>query len=98
MIDLNGLRVAAIVSDGFEESELLEPMGALKDLGAQVDIIAPKGGRVQAVRHMEKAATVPVDHVLKDVSPDGYDALLLPGGALNADYLRSLPEALTFVG
>lgn len=92
-MDLSHLRVAALVTDGFEESELLEPMKALKGAGATVEIIAPKTGKIQGFRHFDKGSTVKADHTLEDIGADQYDALLLPGGALNADALRVLPRA-----
>ncbi len=95
-IDVSGLRVAVIVTDGFEEAELVEPVKALQDAGAHVEIISPKPGSVQAFRHFDKSRMVPVDLLLHDARPEDYDALLLPGGALNADALRVIPEAQTF--
>jgi protease I len=97
MADLTDLRVAALVTDGFEEPELVEPMRALQRAGARVDVVSPKPGTVQAFRHHDKGITVPVDRLLHDAGPDDYDALLLPGGALNADALRALPAAQEFV-
>jgi protease I len=97
MADLAGLRVAALVTDGFEESELTEPMRALKDAGAEVDVIAPKKGKVQALQHMKKGKSVKADRLLGEAHAEEYDALLLPGGAMNADTLRALPEARDLV-
>jgi protease I len=96
MAELSNLRVAAIVTDGFEESELVEPTRALQKAGAHVEVIAPEPGTVQGFRHFDKGKTVPVDRVLHDVRPEDYDALLLPGGALSADALRVIPEAQAF--
>ncbi len=95
--DLAGLRVAAIVTDGFEEVELVEPLDTLQKAGARVEVIAPRPGTVQAFRHLDRGRTVPVDRLLHDARPEDYDALLLPGGALNADALRVLPEVQSFV-
>ncbi len=95
--DVSGLRVAALVTDGFEESELTQPVDALQKAGAHAEVISPKPGTVQAFRHHDKGKTIPVDRPLCDVRPDDYDALLLPGGALNADALRMLPEVQEFV-
>jgi protease I len=86
-----------LATDGFEESELTEPVRALRDEGAAVDIIAPKAGAIQAFRHFDKTMTVPVDRTLSEVKPENYDALLLPGGALNADTMRAVPQALSFI-
>jgi protease I len=97
MPELSNLRVATVVTDGFEESELVEPVNALEKAGAQVEVIAPKPGTVQAFRHLDKGKTVPVDRLLHDARAEDYDALLLPGGALNADALRMLPEAQSFL-
>src|SRR5262249_10371173 len=86
-----------IVTDGFEESELVDPLDALLGAGARVEVVAPKPGTVQAFRHLDKGRTVPVDRLLHDVRPEDYDALLLPGGALSADALRALPKVQAFV-
>lgn len=97
MADLSDLRVAALVTDGFEEVELLEPLKVLQDAGAQVDIIAPHRGNVLGFRHDDKGKTVLADHTIEEAAPGDYDALLLPGGALNADALRVDPHAQAFV-
>jgi protease I len=97
MAELTDLRVAAIVTDGFEETELTEPVRALKDAGAQVEILSNKSGSIQAFRHLKKGTTVKADHLLDDVRPEDYDALLLPGGAINADTLRVVPAVQAFL-
>lgn len=97
MADLNNLRVAIIATDGFEESELTEPARVLQEAGAQVEIISLKSGEIQAFRHHDKGTTVKVDKTLEEVQPDDYDALQLPGGALNADTLRVEPKVKTFI-
>jgi protease I len=97
MAELDHLRVAVLATDGFEESELTEPVKALKAAGAKVDIIAPRKGEIQAFRHFDKTLKVPVDRTLKEAKAESYDALLLPGGVLNADALRVLPEARAFI-
>jgi protease I len=97
MGELDHLRVAVLATDGFEESELTEPVRALRDAGAAVDIIAPKAGAIQAFRHFDKTMTVRVDRTLSEVKPENYDALMLPGGALNADTMRAVPQALSFI-
>lgn len=84
-------------TDGFEEAELTEPVKALRDAGAQVDIIAPHSGSIQAFRHDEKSITVPVDRTLDQVNPDEYLAVVLPGGALNADAIRRNTELHQFL-
>jgi protease I len=97
MASLNGFRVAVIATDGFEEQELTEPVRALKDAGAQVTILSPKSGQLQAFRHMEKGITVPMDEALSEADADEFDGVVLPGGALNADFLRVLPELQSFL-
>ncbi len=97
MAELSDLCVAVIATDGFEETELTEPVRALKDTAARVEILSPKGGKIQAFRHLDKATKVKADHALPDTRPEDYDALLLPGGALNADALRTLPEVQMFL-
>jgi protease I len=88
MSELGDFRVAVIATDGFEESELTEPVRALKDAGARVEIVSTKRGPVQAFRHHDKSITVEADRRLDDVRPEEYDGVVLPGGALNADALR----------
>jgi protease I len=97
MPDLNNFRVAMLATDGFEESELTAPKQALEDAGARVDVVAPKAGAIQAFKHHDKSITVPVDRTLDEARPEEYDALMLPGGALNADALRVEPKAKRFL-
>lgn len=97
MSELSDLRVAVLATDGFEETELTEPVKALRDAGAHVDIISLKKEPIQAFRHMDKGRTILVDRTLDEVRPEEYDALQLPGGALNADTLRTVPEVQQFV-
>lgn len=97
MHHLSNLRVAIIATDGFEESELTEPARALREAGAQVDIISDKPGEIQAFRHHDKTIKVRVDKTLDQVKPETYDGLVLPGGALNADTLRVDPRVHQFL-
>src|SRR5690242_20063040 len=90
---LRGTRVAIIVTNNFEQVELTEPRRALDEAGAVTQIVAPKPGQVQGMDHDVKADTFPVDALLSDVTGDDFDAVMLPGGALNADALRVVPEA-----
>ncbi len=91
------LRVAVIATDGFEQAELTEPVKALRDAGAQVDVIAPHSGSIQGFKHFDKGMNVPVDRTLDGVDPRNYDAVVLPGGALNADGIRRNPQMQEFV-
>lgn len=94
---LENMRVAVLATDGFEEAELTEPAKVLGEEGAKVDIISPRGGRIQAFKHHDKSITVPVDLTFDQGNPDNYDALLLPGGALNADAMRMVPQVQQFI-
>ncbi len=98
MSELNGLRVAVLATDGFEEPELTEPVKALREAGAQVTILSPKSGEIQAVRHdIDKTIRVKVDRTIKDASAPEFDAVHLPGGTLNADAMRMVPEVQNFL-
>jgi len=97
MAQLSGTRVAVIATDGFEQSELTEPVKALRDAGAQVDIVSNKAGEIKGVQHDKPGVTVQVDRKLSEVRPDDYDAVLLPGGAMNADAMRMVPELQQFL-
>lgn len=94
---LHGMRVAVLVTDDFEQVELTEPKKALEEAGAKVLIIAPQAGEIQGMNHDEKADRFPVDLTLSDADPEQFDSALLPGGALNADTLRVVPEAKDFI-
>ncbi len=94
--NLNGLRVAILVDDNFEQVEMTAPRKALDQAGAQTVLISVKPGKVQAFNHDEKGDVFKVDQVLADADPDDFDALMLPGGALNADRLRMEPRAQEF--
>ena len=94
---LQGLRVAILATDLFEEAELIEPRKALQEAGAQTVVIAPKAGEIQAVQHDKKTQKVKVDMTLDEAKPDEFDAVLLPGGAMNADALRMEKKAQEFV-
>ena len=92
MSGLNHMRIAIIAVDGFEESELTEPKKALEKAGAKVDVVSEKKGEIQGFKHLDKAGKVKVDCTLDEIHLDQYDALMLPGGALNADAARALPR------
>ncbi len=94
---LSGLRVAAILTDGVEQVELLEPKKALENAGAKVTVISPKAGQLQGFKHHDKADKIPVDMELSKANPADFDAVLLPGGVINADALRVEKKAQEFV-
>lgn len=97
MNEIRGKRVAILAADGFEEAELTEPRKALQEAGAETKVVSPASGRIQGMHHLEKGTTVAVDLPLQEAKPDDFDALMLPGGALNPDTLRVNPTALEFV-
>ncbi len=94
---LDGMRVAILVSNDFEQAEMTEPRKALEQAGATTTIISPEAGQVTGVNHDEKADSFKVDMTLDQANPNDFDAVLLPGGALNADFLRMNPQAQNFV-
>lgn len=95
--ELSTQRIAILVTDGFEQSEMAQPRKALEAEGATTILVSPADGEVQGWNHHEKGATFPVDQPLKATSVDDFDALLLPGGVANPDALRMIPEAVVFV-
>lgn len=97
MSDLHQMRVAIIATDGVEEIELTSPAKALKDAGAKVDVLSDHGGEIQGFHHHDKAGTIKVDRILDRASHTEYDALMLPGGALNADHMRIHPKLREFI-
>lgn len=94
---LDGLRVAILVTDDFEQPEMTEPRKALENAGATTVIVSPKSGEVQGFHHDVKGDTFKVDLTLDQANPDDFDAVLIPGGALNADAMRVNPKAQEFV-
>lgn len=94
---LKGLRVAILATDGFEQSELLEPKKALDAAGAATEVIAPMNGEIRGWNHKEWGDTVHVSQAVRNANPAAYDALVLPGGVMNPDSLRMQPEAVSFV-
>src|SRR5215475_10460128 len=97
MSDLKGIRVAILATDGVEQDELIEPKKFLEQLGAETTVIAPKNGEIESMRHHERGDMIPVDRALGAAYARDYDAILLPGGAMNADTLRMSEEARRFV-
>ena len=98
---LQGMRVAILVTDGFEESEFLEPKTTLDHAGAATFVISPSKNNVRASGHDELgngvALDIPVDIPLKSAKADDFHALFLPGGVMSNDHLRANPRAIEFV-
>ncbi len=95
--ELPNFRVAVLATDGFEEPELIEPVRALKEAGAKVEIISTQSGQIQGFRHQDKGISVSVDRLIDEAQASEYDAVLLPGGALNADTLRMETKLQSFL-
>ncbi|WP_243789086.1 type 1 glutamine amidotransferase domain-containing protein [Saccharopolyspora gloriosae] len=99
MTNLNGAKVAFLVAqDGIEQVELTEPWQAVEQAGGRPELVSLQAGSVQGRDHLEKADTFPVDKVVAEVTPDEYEALVLPGGLANPDALRRVPDAVRFAG
>ena len=94
---LLGKKVAILATDGFEESEMVKPRRALNKAGVETHLISPKGGKLKSWATDDFGEEYEVDFELNEVSPSDYDALLLPGGVMNPDKLRTIPEAVEFV-
>ena len=88
MADISGKKIAIVVDDDFEQAEFTGPRDALKEAGADVTVISTKGGEIHGMNHDKIADTFQSDKSIDEVNPDDYDALVLPGGAINADSLR----------
>lgn len=97
MPNLQGKRVAILATDGFEQSELLEPKKALEEAGVQTEIVSLQQGQIKGWNNKDWGQAVPVDKLVADASSQDYDALLLPGGVMNPDKLRMDRTAVAFV-
>ncbi|MBS1687354.1 MAG: type 1 glutamine amidotransferase [Bacteroidetes bacterium] len=96
-MELNDVRVAILTEEGFEQVELTSPKEALEKAGAKTDVISPKSGKIKAWDTKGWGIEINVDKELKDAKVDDYDALVLPGGVLNPDKLRTNKDAVAFV-
>jgi protease I len=94
--NLRGKRVAILATDGFEQAELLEPKKAIEHAGAQTQVISIKSGKIKGWDVDKWGQEVAVDLTVDSADPNQYDALLLPGGAMNPDKLRTEPKAVEF--
>jgi protease I len=94
---LDGLRVAILAADGFEQSELFEPKKALEEAGAAVSVVSLEAGEIKGWNHKNWGATVEVDLTVDEARTEDFDALQLPGGVMNPDKLRMNEKAVRFV-
>jgi protease I len=96
--DLRGRRIAILAADGVEQVELEEPRRAVQDAGAATELLSIEPGQVQAVRQdIHPTVAFGVDRTVSEAAPEDYDALILPGGAVNPDHLRTDAAAVVFV-
>jgi protease I len=95
---LDGKRIAILATDGVEQVELEQPREAVTQEGARTEILSLSEGELQAMNHdIEPADTFTADKAVKEASAADYDALILPGGTVNADRLRMDPDVVAFV-
>jgi protease I len=94
---LEGCMVAILATDGFEQSELIEPKKSLEKAGALVQIVSLKSGTIRAWDKKDWGKSIDVDKVVGSVDPEDFDALMLPGGVMNPDRLRIEPKAIEFI-
>ena len=94
--ELKGKKIAILAANFFEQVELTKPLAALKEAGAEVKIVSPISGRIQGMNHAEMGDKIDVDLTLADADPEDFDGLMIPGGTMNPDTLRSTEEALEF--
>jgi protease I len=96
--ELQGKRVAFLMAnEGVERVELTEPLKAVREAGAEAELLAPEPGEIQSFDHLDKSERFDVDETVEEADPDEFDALVLPGGVANPDQLRTKPEAVEFV-
>lgn len=95
--ELDGLKVAFLVApEGFEQVELTSPWQAVEEAGGSPALVSTRRGQAQAFKHLDRGDTFPVDAVVDEVSADDFDALVLPGGVANPDFLRTDSRAVGF--
>ncbi|MGN6588324.1 MAG: type 1 glutamine amidotransferase domain-containing protein [Solirubrobacterales bacterium] len=95
---LQGKKIAFLMSnEGAEQVELTEPLKAVREAGAEAELLAPEAGEIQAFNHLDKGDTFDVDRTVGEADASEYDGLVLPGGVANPDQLRTKEEALEFV-
>ena len=93
---LDGKRIAFLATDGVEQVELTEPLKAVRDAGAEVDVISLEKGEFQGFNHLDKGDTFSADKAVADANADDYDGIVQPGGVANPDFLRMDPDAVAF--
>jgi protease I len=95
--ELNGKRIAVVATDGVEQVELTEPLKAVRDAGAETELVSIEAGEFQGFNHLDKGDTFTADKAASDADASDYDGLVLPGGVANPDFLRADEDVLRFV-
>jgi protease I len=94
---LDGKKIAILATDGVEQVELTEPRKALEEAGARTELVSLKPGEILGFNHLDHGDRLPVDKAVKEASAQDYDAVLVPGGVANGDFLRADEDAVAFV-
>jgi protease I len=95
--ELKGKRVAFLATDGVEEAELVKPRAAIEEAGAETELVSLQSGEIQAFNHLDPGDKIKVDLTVDSADPSQFDALVLPGGVANPDFLRQDQDAVRFV-
>jgi protease I len=95
--ELRGKKIAFLAADGVEQIELVEPWKAVEQAGGEPELLSIQPGKIQGFEHLDKGEEFPVDKHVSQAEPDDYDGLVLPGGVVNADFLRMDEDAVRFV-
>jgi len=95
--ELQGKKVAFLLTDGVEQIEYTEPRKAVEAAGGEAQLVSLKPGTIQGFNHLDKGDTFKVDLTVKDADPADFDGLVLPGGVANPDFLRTDQDAVGFV-
>lgn len=94
---LTGKKVAILATNGFEQSELTSPLDALVKAGCEAVVVSPESGSIRGWKHTDWGESIDVDIELDDAKAEDYDALVLPGGVMNPDHLRTNDKVIQFV-
>lgn len=95
--NISELKIAILATDGFEQVELFTPKESLEKAGAQVQVVSPKAGSIKGWNQEKWGEKIKVDLTLENANPDDFDGLVLPGGVLNPDQLRTNEKAIQFI-
>jgi protease I len=95
--EIKGKKIAILATDGYEQVELTDPKKNLEQAGATVDVISIKNGQIKGWDKTDWGKSVKVDHLVSEVKPSDYDGLVLPGGQINPDKLRTDQNAVSFI-